>query len=361
VGLVGLPNVGKTTIFNALTNAKALVGNYPFCTIEPNMGMVNVLDGNLEVLARMYKPIKIVPTTIEFVDIAGLVKGASKGQGLGNQFLSHIRSVDLVVYVLRAFEEPSVVSMEGNANPVSDYETIETELVLSDLDIIERRIEKVKKLSRVGVGEKKEEEKILQVIIDVLSKGSGVKAIDQLSRHIRREVKHFGLLSLKPGLILLNCSEKDIPIVGRDVAMHISKLKDKGLPVLEFCGKLEAELSQLELDESRQWVEDLGLKKSGLERLVSLSYTLLGLITFYTTRNKEIRAWTIEEGTSAREAAGKIHSDFERGFIKAEIIRLEDLVHLGSEQAVKEHGLLRFEGKGYSIKQEDVVTFRFNV
>lgn len=361
VGLVGLPNVGKSTIFNALTAAGALVGNYPFCTIDPNVGIVSVPDPLLERLAAMYKSERVIPTTLEVVDIAGLVKGASKGEGLGNQFLGHIRNVDLIAYILRAFDDPSVVSLSGSIDPKADLEVLETELLLADLEVLGRRLEKIERLARVGAEGAMEEKTHLSLLYNALSEGKSRSEVRGLAAEARVEAGPINVLGVKPALILLNCSELDIPEPRQRTQEQLKRLLEAGFSVLLLCGKLEAELAVIDKDERQQWLRDYGLQELGLSRFIRMAYDLLGLVTFYTAGPKEVRAWTVPKCTTARQAAGEIHSDFERGFIRAEVMTAEVLLEMGSEHILKERGLIRSEGKDYIVQSGDVVTFRFNV
>lgn len=362
LGIVGLPNVGKSTLFNALTKAGAEAANYPFCTIEPNVGIVPVPDERLDVLAKMYNPEKVTPTTIEFVDIAGLVKGASKGEGLGNKFLSHIREVDAIVHVVRCFEDSDIVHVDGSISPVRDIETIETELILADLEVMERRVEKTRKMLKSGDKKYKIELDVYERILKTLEEGKTVRSMD-FDQDEKKIADELFLITSKPVLYAANVSEEDISSE-KDNAL-LKELSDysnkEGSEVMTVCAKIEEEIAQLDEGEREEFLKGLGLSESGLSKLIKKSYRLLGLISFLTAGSKEVRAWTISEGLKAPQAAGKIHSDFERGFIRAEVISFEELVECGSYNAAKEKGLVRSEGKDYVIKDGDVVLFRFNV
>lgn len=359
-GIIGLPNVGKSTIFNALSSAGAQASNYPFTTIDPNVGIVEVPDARLFKLNEMYHPKKLTPTTIEFVDIAGLVKGASKGEGLGNKFLANIREVDAVVHVVRCFKDPDVVHVDGDIGPRRDIEVIETELMLADLETVEKRLFKKQKDAKGGDKAARAEAELLERIKGLLEKGHPVRKGDY-SEEEAALVRGFFLLSSKPVLYVANVSEDDTG-GGSDMVAEVSKVAEsEGARAVVICGKTESEIAALAPEDRPAFLDALGLKESGLDRLVRAGYELLGLITFFTVGEDEVKAWTVPAGTKAPQAAGKIHSDFEKGFIRAEVVAYEDLVWLGSWHAAKEKGVLRSEGKDYTVKDGDCLLFRFNV
>lgn len=362
LGIVGLPNVGKSTLFNSLTKAGAESANYPFCTIDPNVGIVTVPDERLGVLKEMYNSEKILPAVIEFVDIAGLVKGASKGEGLGNQFLSHIREVDAIVHVVRCFEDTNIVHVERSVDPLRDIETITLELVFSDMEVIERRIERTKK-SMKGDKSLVAEVAYLEKLHRELENGKTARLVTSDSPEEKEFIDSLGLLTAKPILYAANVTEEDL--VAPQDNEHVQKVKElaikEGAEAFVICAQIEQEISELEEDEKLAFLTELGISNTGLDLLIAASYRLLGLISYLTAGPKEVRAWTIERGTKAPGAAGKIHSDFERGFIRAEIVSFNDLVAAGSHAAAKDKGLVRVEGKEYVVEDGDVILFRFNV
>lgn len=363
LGIVGLPNVGKSTLFNSLTKAGAESANYPFCTIDPNVGIVAVPDERLKLLGDMYKSKKVTPAVIEFVDIAGLVKGASKGEGLGNQFLSNIREVDAIVHVVRCFEDANVVHVDGSVNPLRDIETINLELIFSDLEVLERRIAKVSKTARMDKTYAKELA-LLERLKTHLESGKPAKTIEAEDEDELALLKEFNLLTYKPVIYAANVAEDDLADDGDSNSMvaEVKKLAEsENSEVFVICAQIEQEISELEDDEKAMFLEELGLSESGLEKLIRASYHILGLMSFLTAGEDETRAWTIKIGTKAPQAAGKIHSDFERGFIKAEVVNYKDLLEQGSLAAAREKGLVGMEGKDYVVKDGDVILFRFNV
>ena len=362
LGIVGLPNVGKSTLFNAITNAGAQSANYPFCTIEPNVGVVAVPDKRLDKLAEMYDPDKYTPASIEFVDIAGLVKGASKGEGLGNKFLSNIRECDAIVHVVRCFENDDIIHVEGSIDPKRDIETINLELVLSDMEMLERRIDKTKKMLK---GDKKYQKDIdlFERVMKALEAGKPARSVecDDDEKAVLSEV---ALLTNKPVIYAANMSDEDFSngLESNQGYQEVKKITaEENSGVLPICAQIEEEIVDMDKEEKEMFLADMGLEESGLDRLIKECYSLLGLISYLTAGKQEVRAWTIKKGTKAPQAAGKIHSDFERGFIRAEVIAYDDLIACGSMTAAKEKGLVRSEGKEYVMKDGDVVLFRFNV
>lgn len=362
IGIVGLPNVGKSTLFNSITKAGAECANYPFCTIEPNVGVVAVPDERIETLAKIYKPQKVTNAVVEFVDIAGLVKGASKGEGLGNKFLSHIRETDSIVQVVRCFENSNIVHVDGNVEPVRDIETINFELIFADLETIEKRLEKARKMLKA---DKKYQFEVdtLEKVKQALEAGKCARTLEYSEEELE-VIRDSFLLTMKPILYVANIDESEIenPQENENVKKVQEYAKHEGAEVIPLCVKIEEELSTLEKEEKTEMLEALGLEESGLDKLIKASYKLLGLISFLTAGEPEVRAWTIKNGTKAPQAAGKIHSDIERGFIKAEVISFEDFVKSnGSMNEAKEAGLVRSEGKEYVMKDGDIVLFKFNV
>ena len=365
VGIVGLPNVGKSSLFNALTAAGAPSENYPFCTVEPNVGTVEVPDERLDRIHALSESTDRTPTFIHFVDIAGLVEGASEGEGLGNQFLGQIREVHAIAHVLRCFEDPDVAHVSGSVDPVRDKEVVETELALADLATVERRLERIEKKARSGERDAQKELVVLEKLHAVLSEGEPVRTVD-LADHEARWIRGLHLLTSKPVLYVVNVGEEDLPEGENE---HVRALREAveaegagdETQIVPVCTKIESELAELEPEERKVFLEELGLERSGLERLINAAYRLLGLITFFTTGPKETRAWTVRRGAKAPEAAGQIHTDFERGFIRAETISFEDLMDAGSMKAARERGLIRAEGRDYEVRDGDVILFRFNV
>ena len=364
LGIVGLPNVGKSTLFNSLTKAGAESANYPFCTVDPNVGVVTVPDERLNVLGEMYHTKKIIPAAIEFVDIAGLVKGASKGEGLGNQFLANIREVDAIVHVVRCFEDSNIVHVDGSIDPLRDIETINLELIFSDLEILERRISKAVRAARNDKTIAKELA-LMERIKAHLEDGKMAKSFDDINDEDEQQwLESYNLLTYKPVIFAANVAEDDLADDGASnagVQAVREYAKREDCEVFVVCAEIEQEIAELDDDEKSMFLEELGLKESGLEKLIKASYSLLGLISYLTAGEPEVRAWTIKKGTKAPQAAGKIHSDFERGFIRAEIVSYDDLMACGTYNAAKEKGLVRLEGKDYVVQDGDIILFRFNV
>ncbi|MBK9246671.1 MAG: redox-regulated ATPase YchF [Ignavibacteria bacterium] len=360
-GIVGLPNVGKSTLFNALTSNQAEAANYPFCTIDPNVGVVEVPDKRLDVLSEIYQTLRTVPTIMEFVDIAGLVKGAASGEGLGNQFLSHIRETDAVAHVVRCFVDENVIHVDNVINPKSDIETIETELMLKDVESVEKRMENVNKKARGQDKDAKEEMEILAALKAHLNSGKQARLFNRDDEKIVAIVKQCFLLTDKPVMYIVNTDEDGLKNGNKYIEQVRAIAKEEGALVVPICAKIEAEIAQLDPEDRALFLQDLGMEESGLDRVIREAYTLLGLITYLTAGKKEVRAWTVKKNSTAPQAAAAIHTDFEKGFIRAEVMKYADVSRLGSEQAVKDAGQYRVEGKEYIVQDGDVLYFRFNV
>ncbi len=361
LGIVGLPNVGKSTLFNSLTKAGAESANYPFCTIDPNVGVVAVPDKRLKLLGDFYHSKKVTPAVIEFVDIAGLVKGASKGEGLGNQFLANIREVDAILHVVRCFEDTNVIHVDGSVDPIRDIETINLELIFADLEVLERRMAKVGRTRQMDKAAAKEYT-LLEKIKKHLEDGHLAKTLELEDDDEAAMIKEYNLLTAKPVIYAANVAEDDLAGEDNDLVKKVREYAEaEGSEVFSICAQIEEEISELDDDEKKMFLEDLGIEESGLDKLITASYRLLGLMSFLTAGEDETRAWTIKIGTKAPQAAGKIHTDFERGFIKAEVVNYQNLLDCGSYAGAREKGLVRMEGKEYVVQDGDVILFRFNV
>ena len=361
LGIVGLPNVGKSTLFNSLTKAGAESANYPFCTIDPNVGVVAVPDKSLKLLGDFYHSKKVTPAVIEFVDIAGLVKGASKGEGLGNQFLANIREVDAILHVVRCFEDTNVIHVDGSVDPIRDIETINLELIFADLEVLERRMAKVGRTRQMDKAAAKEYT-LLEKIKKHLEDGHLAKTLELEDDDEAAMIKEYNLLTAKPVIYAANVAEDDLAGEDNDLVKKVREYAEaEGSEVFSICAQIEEEISELDDDEKKMFLEDLGIEESGLDKLITASYRLLGLMSFLTAGEDETRAWTIKIGTKAPQAAGKIHTDFERGFIKAEVVNYQNLLDCGSYAGAREKGLVRMEGKEYVVQDGDVILFRFNV
>lgn len=362
VGIVGLPNVGKSTLFNALTSAKAEAANYPFCTIDPNVGVVTVPDPRMDKITAFIKPQSVIPTVMEFVDIAGIVKGASQGEGLGNQFLSHIRETNAIIHVVRCFDDDNIIHVSGSVDPLRDMEVINTELMLADLDSLEKRVKRTEKLAKNTTDKKiKMDYEVSVKVFQALGKGLPARSV-QVDEHEAPYLKDLHLLTSKPVLYVCNVSDTDFAAGGNDWVRQVEKrAKEENNNTIMICSAMEAEISQLPLEERKEFLSSMGAEEPGLHRLIREAYSLLGLETYFTAGEKEVRAWTVRKGTKAPQAAGVIHTDFEKGFIKAETYHCEDLFQYKSEAGVKEAGKYRIEGKEYVVKDGDVLFFKFNV